>query len=78
MDAKWIEVRVRVRDPLAARLIEQIAARSNAGAEVYGSASLADRVKDPASLVAESLEEAVDQALYLAAALQVLSDRREI
>jgi hypothetical protein len=65
---------VKVRDPLVARLIRHIESRSNAGAVEYKSDSIIDRIDDPAALVSEALEEAIDQIIYLGGALSLLRD----
>jgi len=72
----WFEVTVKVRDPLVARLIKQLADRSNAGAEEYGCNSILDRVNDPVELIAESIEETLDKAVYLMAAKMCLLSPR--
>lgn len=63
-----------MRDPLVARLIRHIESRSNAGAVEYKSDSIIDRIDDPAALVSEALEEAIDQIIYLGGALSLLRD----
>jgi len=72
----WIDVQVRVRDPLVAKLIRDLAERSNAGAEEYGHASILDRVSDPVQLVSDSIEETLDKAVYLMAAKVCLTTPR--
>ena len=72
----WFEVTVKVRDPLVARLIKDLADRSNAGAEEYGYNSILDRVNDPVELIAESIEESLDKAVYLMAAKMCLLSPR--
>ena len=74
MSSKDIVVTVRVKDPLVAALIRQIAERSNAGAEEYGHNSLLERISDPKKLVKDAVEEAIDQMIYLGAALSVLPE----
>lgn len=68
------EFTVKVRDKVVADLIKEIARRSNDGASEYEHESLTDRIKNPVMLVREALEEAIDQMIYLGAALSVMSD----
>ena len=74
MSSEDIVVTVRVKDPLVAALIRQIADRSNAGAKEYGHNSLVERISDPKRLVKDAVEEAIDQMIYLGAALSVLPE----
>jgi hypothetical protein len=67
---------VKVKDPLVARLIRHIETRSNQGAMEYDSDSILERIDDPAALVSEALEEAIDQIIYLGGALSLLRDSK--
>ena len=78
MSGKREKVEVEVYDPLVASLIRHIAKRSNDGALEYGHESILDRVDDPLQLVAEGLEETIDQLIYLGGALHLLSEARRI
>ena len=72
-----ISLSVKVKDPIVASLIKKIEKRSNDGAEEYGSDSLLERISDPLQLVSESLEEAIDQIIYLGCALSLLKDAKK-
>lgn len=72
-----ISLSVKVKDPIVASLIKQIEKRSNDGAEEYGSDSILERIQDPLKLVSDSLEEAIDQIIYLGCALSLLKDAKK-
>ena len=63
-----MKVEVEVSDPAVAKLIRLIAERSKSGEREYGFQSLLDRGMTPQELISESIEEAVDQSIYLMAA----------
>jgi hypothetical protein len=60
MSSDEIVVTVRVKDPIVAALIRQIAERSNTGASEYGHNSLLDRISDPKKLVKDAVESVAD------------------
>ena len=72
------EFTVNVKDPIVSELVKLMIKRSNDGAIEYGFESLLDRVDDPVALVADALEEALDQIIYLKAALSLLKERERI
>tara|TARA_R110000824_G_scaffold23237_2_gene83615 strand:+ start:111 stop:437 length:327 start_codon:yes stop_codon:yes gene_type:complete len=72
-----ISLSVKVKDPIVASLIKKIEKRSNDGADEYGSDSILERIQDPLQLVSESLEEAIDQIIYLGCALSLLRDAQK-
>ena len=72
------EFTVNVKDPIVSELVKLMIKRSNDGAIEYGFESLLDRVDDPVALVADALEEALDQIIYLKAALSLLQERERI
>lgn len=71
------EFTVNVKDPIVSELVKLMIKRSNDGAIEYGFESLLDRVDDPVALVADALEEALDQIIYLKAALSLLQEREK-
>ena len=72
------EFTVNVKDPIVSELVKLMIKRSNDGAVEYGFESLLDRVDDPVALVADALEEALDQIIYLKAALSILKEKEKI
>ena len=72
----WIEVSVRVKDPVAVRVIRMIEARSNAGADEYGCDSILEQSTPAEGFILDALEEGVDLSLYLMAALARMTTPR--
>ncbi|MBE85132.1 MAG: hypothetical protein CME21_21460 [Gemmatimonadetes bacterium] len=72
------EFTVKIKDPIVAELVKLLIKRSNDGAVEYGFESLLERVDDPVALVSDALEEALDQIIYLKAALSILKEKERI
>lgn len=72
----WIELSVRVKDPVAVRVIRMVEARSNAGAGEYGCDSILEKPTPAEGFILDALEEGVDLSLYLMAALARLTSPR--
>ncbi len=68
------EFTVKTKDPIVAALIKQMEKRSKEGAKEYGFDSILERVDDPLTLVCDALEEAIDQIVYLGAAVSLLKE----